>query len=94
MADEKGQVGYDVSRLLRLLNLTTNCHLAQDILSYFTGSAPALPSSLWRFPPLLFKASLHGVLCRAVLCRAARFARAARFLVFLASAYRHNSFDL
>ena len=94
MTDETGQVGYAASRLLRLLTLTTNCHLAQDILPYFTGSAPALPSSLWRFRPLSFKASLHGVLCGAVLSRAAGFTRAARFLVFLASAYRHNLFDL
>jgi hypothetical protein len=64
MADETGQVGCAAPRLLRLLALTTNCHLAQDILSYFTGIAPALPLSLWRFPPLSFKASLHSVLCR------------------------------
>lgn len=42
MADETGQVGCAAPRLLRLLALTTNCHLAQDILSYFTGIAPAL----------------------------------------------------
>ena len=60
MADETGQVGCAAPRLLRLLALTTNCHLAQDILSYFTGIAPALPLSLWRFPPLWFKASLSA----------------------------------
>ena len=78
-----------------LLTLTTNCHIAQDIRLHLTGIGPALPPSLW-LPPLSLEASLHGVLCRAVLCRAARFTctSAARFLVFLACAYRHNSFDL
>ena len=43
MADETGQVGYAASRLHRLLTLTTNCHLAQDILSYFTGITLVAP---------------------------------------------------
>ena len=42
IGDETGQVWHAASFLLRLPALTTNCHLAQDILPYFTGIAPAL----------------------------------------------------
>ena len=45
MADETGQVGCAAPRLLRLLALTTNCHLAQDILS--TSPVSPLP---YRYP--------------------------------------------
>ena len=56
MADDTGQVGqvrwrYAPSRLLRLLTLTTNCHLAQDVLLYFGTIAPPLTSSSWRVSP-------------------------------------------
>jgi|NorSeaMetagenome_1021524.scaffolds.fasta_scaffold55804_1 hypothetical protein len=72
MADDTGQVGqvrwrYAPSRLLRLLTLTTNCHLVQDVLLYFATVYRPFPDVILVAGfSLSLAASPHGVLCRVV----------------------------